>query len=413
MLEFPRIRDARDHAAFYLNLSRTGGEVVPYLTDGRPAFLANRPEHVEHVLVRNERGYRNPYHPYAELAGLAAPAGRYMLRLQRGRAPAEVARELDRTGRDLRVALLAAGGEPVEAGQALKEALFVATARLLFGVDPGALGRAFVRATGFVEECWANGLFQGAQQAEGPLAAAHAEAVGLQRRTAAWLALRSKGAQAARPPEEALETAVVRTLLNAYNATATALAWALHLLAVHPDAQERIRDELGGREPTRPEEVRRLPFLRQVVLETLRLYPPAWTLGRVARVPDRLGATDVPAGAVVSVSPYTMHRHLAVWDRPSEFRPERFALRDGGRPRFSFFPFGGGTRRCPAGSRVPGHAAFLLALLLRTCRLEPVGNVPVRPRGLVALRPEPGVWLRVEPAQTNVSHSRLRPRGSF
>ncbi|HYW10980.1 MAG TPA: cytochrome P450, partial [Longimicrobium sp.] len=142
----------------------------------------------------------------------------------------------------------------------------------------------------------------------------------------------------------------------------------------------------------------RLPLLRRVVSEVLRLYPPAWMLGRTAERPVRLGDAEIPGGAIVSVSPYAMQRHPALWDRPSEFRPERFAPEEAaGRPRGSVLPFGAGARRCPAAAMVPGHLHAFLAVLLRTHAVERADDTPVRPRGLVALRADPPLRLRFVP----------------
>lgn len=390
---YPRVVDARDHAAFFLNLGRTGGAVVPYRAAGRPAFLVNRPDHAARVLADREGAFHNPYHPYAELAGQYAPAGSLLLRLRRGPDAAGEAAGAMR-GAAAAFARAAMEAETVAVDEALKRLIFRTTAGLLFGVDPGALAAEFVAAIGFIEECWGNGMFR--EGAGGPpaLAAPYARAVAVQDGAADWI-IRRAGLAAAGGDREALRTAVIRTLLNGYNATATALAWALHLLAAHPDEQHRLRAELRG---APPEGEAGLPALRRGVRESLRLYPPAWMLGRAALRPVRLGEVEIPAGAIVSVSPYAMQRHPAFWERPSEFRPDRFAQPAPGRPRLAYLPFGAGARRCPAGGMVPGHMQAFLAVLLRAVRVESANVVRVRPRGLVALRPDPPLRLRFLPA---------------
>jgi cytochrome P450 len=177
--------------------------------------------------------------------------------------------------------------------------------------------------------------------------------------------------------------------MNGYNATATALTWTLYLLAQHPNIQARTCAELdeGG-------------YARMVVMEALRLYPPAWILARVARCADRLGDTDIAAGDVVSASPYTMQRLAGVWPQPTTFDPDRFtaaATRE--RPAYAYFPFGGGARRCTAASHMIGQLQLALATLLRRCEVtpEPDTDTTVRPRGLVALHPAPAVRLHFRP----------------
>ncbi len=395
---YPGVVDARDHAAFYLNLSRTGGAVVPYRSGGRPAFLVNRPELAGRVLADHEGAFRNPYHPYAELAGQYAPAGSLLLRLARGAdaraAAGDTAREMEDAARAFAGAL--PDGEPVAVEPALKERTFRSTARLLFGVDPEALAAEFVAAIGYIEECWGNGLFRDGAAGPPVLAQAYVRANQAQDAVADWIIARA-GLSDGGKDREGLRTTVLRTLLNGYNATGTTLAWTLHLLASHPDQQARLREEL--RAAGDDGRAARLPLLRRVVSEVLRLYPPAWMLGRTAERPVRLGDAEIPAGAIVSVSPYAMQRHPALWDRPSEFRPQRFAPEEAaGRPRGSVLPFGAGERRCPAAAMVPGHLHAFLAVLLRTHAVEPADAVPVRPRGLVALRADPPLHLRFIPA---------------
>ncbi len=396
---YPRVADARDHAAFYLNLSRTGGAVVPYRAGGRPAFLVNRPDLAARVLGDREGAFRNPYHPYAELAGQYAPAGSLLLRLGRGAgaraAAGDTAREMEDAARAFAASLRE--GEPVCVEAALKERTFRSTARLLFGVDPGGgLAESFVAAIGFVEECWGNGLFRDGAGGSPELARAYEHAGAAQDAATDWI-IRRAGLSDGGRGVASLRTAVLRTLLNGYNATGTTLAWTLHVLATHPDAQARLREDL--RAAGDDGRAARLPLLRRVESEVLRLYPPAWMLGRTAARAVRLGEVEIPADAVVSVSPYAMQRHPALWDRPSEFRPERFAPAEAaGRPRGSVLAFGAGPRRCPAAALVPGHLHAFLAVLLRTHAVEPADAVPVRPRGLVALRADPPLRLRFVPA---------------
>jgi hypothetical protein len=394
---YPQLRDTRDFAAFFLNLGRTGGPVVEFRDRGRPAFLANHPEHARHVLATHERNYRNPHHPYAELAGACAPAGSFLLRLRRGRAARTAA--LGEIGAALAEAAAHAAGEAVRAGTVevdglLKRAVFRAMTRLTFGVDPGALGDAFVPAIGFIEECWANELFTEGTPGDARLEAAYAAALAVQHHAAEWI-----GRRAGMAPGPQGRTAVVRTLLNAYNATATATSWTLHHLAARRGMQDGLaRQAAGTAAAGATETAARLPLLRAAVLEALRLNPPAWNLARQAIGADRLGDVAIPPGAAVFVSPYAMHRHPGFWESPGEFRPGRFV---GARPPapFAFVPFGGGTRRCPAAATSPAHVVLLAAELLRRCRWVPAGAEPVRPRGLVALRPEPGLWLAFEPRE--------------
>ena len=144
----------------------------------------------------------------------------------------------------------------------------------------------------------------------------------------------------------------IATIITAgHETTAAALAWALYLLDLHPGIEQRVADEvrhvLAGRAPM-AEDVERLTLTRMVAEETLRLYPPAHTLTRLALGPDRLGDVPVPKGSVVLISTWLMHRNPTQWRDPDRFDPDRFDLeRPGPRhARYSYFPFGAGPRVC-------------------------------------------------------------------
>jgi cytochrome P450 len=384
-----------------MNLSRTGGEVVPYRVGGRSAFLINRPEHARRVLVTNQANYRNPPHPYAALAAFYRPPGVFMLRLSRqpgGRDAALAcgAGELVTVATETADELLEqSAAAPVSVDLAVKRMMFRTITRTLFGVDPRHLSEAFVHAVSLIEECWANGDVPGGDDALGRL---YRQAIATQDSVAAWIAYRAAMVPAGEPVPPELITTIVRTLLNSYNATATALCWLIYEVSRDSRLLARLHEEVdrvvGSRRPAHAD-VPRLNYGRMVVMEVLRLYPPAWIIGRETVGPDRLGGTGIPAGAIVSVSAYTMQRLACIWDRPGDFIPERFAPhRAADRPPFAYFPFGGGTRRCPAGSLAVGHLQLALATLLSRCTIEVPGSEPVRRRGLVALRPHPGVWAR-------------------
>jgi cytochrome P450 len=136
-------------------------------------------------------------------------------------------------------------------------------------------------------------------------------------------------------------------LMAGHETTATSLAWAFYHLLRHPDVLARLRDELHavlGDGPMEPEHVGRLEYLDAVLKETQRLTPVIGLTGRVLAAPARIGGRDLPAGVVVSPAIYLVHRRPDTWPEPERFRPERFV---GVRPTpFTYFPFGGGVRRC-------------------------------------------------------------------
>jgi cytochrome P450 len=190
-------------------------------------------------------------------------------------------------------------------------------------------------------------------------------------------------------------------LFAGHDTTATALTFALHLLGSHPEVQQRAADEvrqvLGGRHPT-ADDLGRLPYLRQVLKEALRLYPPAYaTSRRVVADDDVVAGYRIPAGADVAVYPWCTHRHPRFWDQPERFDPDRFTPdREAARHRYAWFPFGGGPRACIGAQLSMMEATTTLAAVLQTYQLSsPAGQVPVVPR--ITLHPAAAVPCRLTP----------------
>ena len=152
---------------------------------------------------------------------------------------------------------------------------------------------------------------------------------------------------------EELREQVLIFLLAGHETTATALAFALHLLAGHPEEQRRVRDEVdqalggpGGREPT-ADDMEALPYLTMVLKEAMRLYPSAPVIGRRAVAEAEIDGVRIPAGADLLVSPWVTQRHPDHWPDAERFDPSRFTPEaEAGRPRYAWFPFGGGPRAC-------------------------------------------------------------------
>lgn len=203
-----------------------------------------------------------------------------------------------------------------------------------------------------------------------------------------------------RMPADALRDNLLTFIVAGHETTALALAWALYLCAGHPEVQQAAHQEasavLGQRAATAAD-VDRLPLIRRILDETMRLYPPAAILSRTARKADRLCGHPVHPGDTVILPVYALHRHRLLWDEPDAFRPDRF---DGGTPvpRLGYLPFGAGPRICIGASFALQEAVIVLATLLARFRFDPVpGRVP-EPVMLLTLRPEGGVWLRVSNA---------------
>jgi cytochrome P450 len=171
-----------------------------------------------------------------------------------------------------------------------------------------------------------------------------------------------------------LREQVLIFLLAGHETTATALAFALDLLARHPEERRRVHEEvdavLGGRAPTAAD-MPALPYLTMVVKEAMRLYPSAPVVGRRAVADAEIDGVRIPAGADVLVSPWVTHRHPDHWTDPDRFDPERFTPEaEAARPRYAWFPFGGGPRACIGRHLSMLESVLGLAVLLRAYDFE-------------------------------------------
>src|SRR5262249_28730543 len=155
--------------------------------------------------------------------------------------------------------------------------------------------------------------------------------------------------------------------------------------------------KLQGRAPT-PEDLPALPLTRAVFDETLRLYPPAWGQPRESIGPDEINGWSIPKKSIVTVSQYVTHRHPAFWEEPDAFRPERFLPgRGADRPKFAYFPFGGGPRGCIGNNFALLEGPLVLATILQRRRVELEPGQTVVPDPTFTLRPRDGVRLRLRP----------------
>src|SRR6185436_9086867 len=155
--------------------------------------------------------------------------------------------------------------------------------------------------------------------------------------------------------------------------TAVALTWAWYLLAQHPGAERRLGDELravlGGRTPTLAD-VPRLTYADHVVTEAMRLYPPAYAMGREAINATEVAGVPLARGMIVAIPTWTVHRDARWFDAPDAFRPERWDdERVRALPRFAYFPFGGGPRQCIGNAFATMEAVLLLATIAQRFRL--------------------------------------------
>ncbi|MFD0265901.1 cytochrome P450 [Streptomyces sp. NPDC127106] len=179
-----------------------------------------------------------------------------------------------------------------------------------------------------------------------------------------------------------LRDQVLIFLLAGHETTATSLAFSLHLLGRHPEHQARAREEvlrvLGDRTPEAAD-LERLPYLTRVLKEAMRLYPAAPVIGRGSVAATEVAGHAIPAGSDVILSPWVTHRHPQYWPDPERFDPDRFTPEaEAERPRYAWFPFGGGPRACIGQHFSMLESVIALAMLLRAYEFEAVdADIPV------------------------------------
>ena len=193
---------------------------------------------------------------------------------------------------------------------------------------------------------------------------------------------------------------VVTMLIAGHETTAIALAWALHLLATHPEAADRLDSELdtvlGGRTPTH-EDLPALAYTRLVIEETMRLNPPVWFTMRRALVDTEVGGYRVPAGSSVLVSAFTTHRHRSFWENPEVFDPERFSPeRSRGRHKYAHFPFSGGRHHCLGHLFATMEGQIILAMMTQHWRVRPSPGHVVDSNPALTLRQRTGFLAALE-----------------
>jgi cytochrome P450 len=192
-----------------------------------------------------------------------------------------------------------------------------------------------------------------------------------------------------------LRDEVMTMLLAGHETTSLALSWTYYLLSQHPDIERSIADEvdrvIGDGRPAFSH-VEHLSCTRRVVEESLRLYPPAWGFSRRALGDDEIGRFRVPAGSLVFLIPFMVHRRPKLWPDPERFDPDRFTPeRESARPRFAYFPFGGGPRGCIGNQFAMVEALLIVAAIARRFRIELEPDQRIRPEPLITLRPKPGI----------------------
>lgn len=217
---------------------------------------------------------------------------------------------------------------------------------------------------------------------------------------AMMMATRDRKSGEAMPDKQLLDE-VMTLIVAGHETTASALNWMWYLLSQHPDVEQRLHQEVDRvSNPAEMNEVSQFSYTKQVIDETLRLYPPGWLLTRRAIDADQIAGYEIAPKTDVFISPYIVHRHPAFWPDPERFDPARFAAAEAaGRNRFCYLPFALGPRAC-----IGEHFAMIemilhTAMLARHIRLRYLPKYPLELECQVNLRSKHGIYMLPEKRQ--------------
>jgi cytochrome P450 len=210
-----------------------------------------------------------------------------------------------------------------------------------------------------------------------------------------------KSGEGDRMTDEQVRDEALTLFLAGHETTANALTWTWYLLSQHPDVEGRLHSEIDRVLQGRAPELSDVPNLRyseMVLSEALRMYPPAWAIGRMATGPFELGGEQIPAKSICILSPYLVQRDARWFPDPERFDPERWTpeARES-RPKFSYFPFGGGARVCIGERFAWMEGVIVMAAIAQKWRLRLSPDQRVEPLPLITLRVKNGLRMMVEP----------------
>jgi cytochrome P450 len=421
------------------------GDIVLLRFLNRRVYLLNHPDYIQHVLVNNQQNYLKG----RALAGtrpvigqgLLTSEGEFHRRQRRLIQPAFHRRQIatfagTMTAFTERHTAVWQEGQALDLHQELMRLTMATVTRTLFGLDiaenNGEVAKTLNR---LMEEFslldssplgqWLNRLPTPRRRRREALLRVLDEAIygfigeGQRHRDeeenlmSLLLAARDVEGDGAGMSQQQLRDEVMTLFIAGHETTANALTWSFYLLSQHPEVAARLQTELAqvlaGRLPA-IEDVPALKYTRRVFSEALRLYPPAWIIGRTALANDMIGGYRIPAGSTVLVSPWVMHRHPAYWTEPSRFWPERFEPEQPASqklPRYAYFPFGGGPRLCIGEPFAWLEGTLLIATLAQrfNFKLALTAQVACEPR--VTLRPKYGLPVIIHRRRPNCAESIL------
>ncbi len=417
---------SRDPLNFLARSAREYGDVVRLQFPGPPAYLLSNPEHIEQVLVKHNRNFVKDRVTKQMLGilgnGLLTSDGDFWRRQRRLAQPAFHRERIDnyahtmvsytermlegwRDGEErnvhhdmMRLTLEIAAKTLVDAditddSEEVGAALTAIMARfsdqgngvflrMLPDSVPTPSNLRFRRANRKLEE-FIYGIVEERRRS------------GRDTGDLLSMLLHARDEDGSRMGDEQLRDELMTIVMAGHETTAITLSWTFYLLGGHPAVEEKLCSELeaalNGR-PPKVADLSRLPYLDAVLKESMRLYPPAWAIGREAVEDCEIGGFHVPAKTQLFISQWVVHRDPRFFEVPEAFVPERWETGLGNRnPKFAYFPFGGGPRLCIGQSFARMEAALVLATIAQKFGLKPLPGQIVSPQPSITLRPKYGI----------------------
>ncbi|MGD2040470.1 MAG: cytochrome P450 [Anaerolineae bacterium] len=417
---------------FWFDLWQEYGDVARAQMGPQLLMQFVRPEHVQHILVKNKDNYvKGPSHDSLRIplgTGILTAEGDLWRRQRRLMSPTYTPRAvqrfadimLDATDRMLARWREIPAGKPVAINLEMMRLAMSVISRSIFTVDIGQdfveAGQALTQILDFASQRSVALLTlplsvptPGNQRLNRALATIDQFLYGIiadRRRKPPGddllsLLMEARDEETGEAmSEKQLRDEVLITFFAGHETTAQLLTWAWYLFSEHPVVEERfhteLEEKLGGRSPG-VDDVEGLSYTRMVMDETLRLYSPVAIMARDAVADDTIDGYEVPAGTIITVGPYMTHRHPEFWERPVEFYPDHFAQDQvEARPRYAYYPFGAGPRVCLGKHFALLEGALVLAEVGQRYRPRLVPGQEIKPHWSGTLRPDGPVMMVLE-----------------
>jgi cytochrome P450 len=419
---------ARDPIQFFESVTRSHGPIVNMMLGNRPMTLVTRPDLVAQVLLYQAKNFKKPYRGIPAVKaiignGLLSSDGEFWLRQRRLAQPAFHRDRIAAYGQTMsdfteRLIETWADGQVLDAHHAMMDLTLRITAKTLFNAE--------LNESNEVGQALEVALDSNREQMNFPLPLplsiptpgnrrlvaamkkldAVVEGIIAQQRSSdsddgslLAMLIQARDDDGSQMNDVQLRDEAMTILLAGHETTANALSWAIMLLSQHPDVRKKLETEidgvLAGRTATL-EDLRQLPYTDLVCKEVLRLYPPAWAIGRTAIADCTIGEFLIPAHQGVILSQWVTHRDPTHFPDPQAFKPERWA--DGLEKRLpdhAYFPFSAGPRVCIGNSFAQMEMVILLGTILGRYRLDLTPDAILEPFASLTVRPKHGVKVKL------------------